>query len=133
MAAVPSKSNQLNIQISQAKKLHRDGKLEAAKQSYEKLLRKHPGNVTLLALIGGVCLQTKNYKEALDSGDTETIKQLLEVFNNATGDGATTPPAPERRDTSHLEPVGGRGSRVALGEPDASDEEAAFREALKVV
>ncbi len=66
MAAVPSKSNQLNIQISQAKKLHRDGKLEAAKQSYEKLLRKHPGNVTLLALIGGVCLQTKNYKEALD-------------------------------------------------------------------
>ncbi|MEE2731432.1 MAG: tetratricopeptide repeat protein [Pseudomonadota bacterium] len=65
MAAVPTKNNQLNVQISQAKKLHRDGKLEPARKIYEKLLRKHPGHITLLALMGGVCLQTQQYQEAI--------------------------------------------------------------------
>ena len=65
MAAVPTKNNQLNAQISEAKKLHREGKLEAARKIYEKLLRKHSGNVTLLALMGGICLQTSKHEEAI--------------------------------------------------------------------
>ena len=65
MAAVPAKTNQLNAQISEAKKLHREGKLEAARKIYEKLLRKQSGNVTLLALMGGVCLQTSKYEDAI--------------------------------------------------------------------
>lgn len=66
MVAVPAKINQLNARISEAKKLHRDGKLADARKAYEKLLRKHPGNLTLLSLLGGVCLQSEEYPDAIN-------------------------------------------------------------------
>lgn len=66
MVAVPSRQNPLDAQIQQAKQLHRAGKLKQAQKQYEKLLKKSPGNLKLLALLGGLLLQEKKYKESID-------------------------------------------------------------------